>query len=121
VTRSLQGHAPLAAQVRRDDRGDGVDLDLLAGRVLLLVEVVEVWLVNAAPIKAISRRKTDVKDAEWIARLLECGLLRPSFVPRAGDPPTADAHALPGAADGRPDPATVQRKSGWPRTCRGRR
>jgi transposase len=38
-------------------------------------------LVNAAHIKAISRRKTDVKDAEWIAQLLECGLLRPSFVP----------------------------------------
>jgi hypothetical protein len=44
-------------------------------------EVMEVWLVNAAHIKAISRRKTDVKDAEWIAQLLECGLLRPSFVP----------------------------------------
>jgi hypothetical protein len=41
----------------------------------------EVWLVNAAHIKAISRRKTDVKDAEWIAQLLECGLLRPSMVP----------------------------------------
>jgi Transposase len=28
-------------------------------------------------------RKTDVKDAEWIAQLLEHGLLRPSFVPPA--------------------------------------
>src|SRR3954466_4569864 len=46
-----------------------------------LEEVMEVWLVNAAHVKAISRRKTDVKDAEWIAQLLECGLLRPSFVP----------------------------------------
>jgi transposase len=26
-------------------------------------------------------RKTDVKDAEWLAQLLECGLLRGSFVP----------------------------------------
>jgi len=43
--------------------------------------VLEVWLVNAAHIKAISRRKTDVKDAGWIAQLLEVGLLRPSFVP----------------------------------------
>jgi transposase len=43
--------------------------------------VLEVWLVNAAHIKAISRRKTDVNDAEWIAELLECGLLRPSFLP----------------------------------------
>ncbi len=41
----------------------------------------EVWLANAAHIKAIPRRKTDVRDAEWIAQLLECGLIRPSFVP----------------------------------------
>ncbi|MBZ9642241.1 IS110 family transposase [Streptomyces sp. PSKA30] len=26
-------------------------------------------------------RKTDVKDSEWIARLVECGLVRPSCVP----------------------------------------
>jgi transposase len=51
------------------------------GAFYCLEEVMEVWLVNAAHIKAISRRKTDVKDAEWIAPLLECGLLRPSFVP----------------------------------------
>jgi transposase len=30
---------------------------------------------------AILRSKTDVKDAEWIAQLLECGLLSPSMVP----------------------------------------
>ena len=46
-----------------------------------LEEVMEVWLANAAHIKAIPRRKTDVRDAEWIAQLLECGLVRPSFVP----------------------------------------
>src|SRR6185312_11696484 len=44
-------------------------------------EVMEVWLVDAASIKSISRRKSDIKDAEWIAQLLECGLLRPSFAP----------------------------------------
>jgi hypothetical protein len=60
-------------------------------------------LVNAAHIKAISRRKTDVKDAEWIAQLLEPGLLRPSFVP-PGHPPAADADPLPGPVDGRPHP-----------------
>src|SRR3954469_4431546 len=54
------------------------------GAFYCLEEVMEVWLVNAAHIKAISRRKTDVKDAEWIAQLLECGLLRPSFVPPPG-------------------------------------
>src|SRR5829696_8981160 len=46
-----------------------------------LEEVLEVWLCNAAHIKAGGRPKADVKDAEWIAQLLECGLLRPSFVP----------------------------------------
>jgi transposase len=38
-------------------------------------------LVNAAHVKAIPRRKTDVQDAEWLADLLRHGLLRPSFVP----------------------------------------
>src|SRR5829696_9901427 len=46
-----------------------------------LEDVMEVWLLNAAHMKAVPQRKTDVKDAEWIAQLLECGLLRPSFVP----------------------------------------
>jgi transposase len=46
-----------------------------------LEEVLEVWLCNAAHIKAVQRPKTDVKDAEWIAQLLEHGLIRPSFVP----------------------------------------
>ena len=38
-----------------------------------LEEVLEVWLVNAVLIKAVPRRKTDVKDAEWIAQLLSTG------------------------------------------------
>jgi transposase len=38
-------------------------------------------LANAAHIKAVPGRKTDVKDAEWIAELLRHGLLRASFVP----------------------------------------
>jgi transposase len=46
-----------------------------------LEEVLEVWLLNAAHIKAVPGRKTDVRDAEWIAQLLEHGLVRPSFVP----------------------------------------
>ena len=40
----------------------------------------QVWLLNAAHIKAVPARKTDVR-AEWIAQLLEHGLLAPSFVP----------------------------------------
>jgi len=38
-------------------------------------------VVNAQHIKAVPGRKTDVRDAEWIADLLRHGLLRPSFIP----------------------------------------
>lgn len=41
----------------------------------------EVLLVNARHIKAVPGRKTDVKDCEWLAQLLEHGLLRASFIP----------------------------------------
>jgi transposase len=40
-----------------------------------------ILLVNAGHIKHVPGRKTDVKDSEWIAQLLQCGLLRGSFVP----------------------------------------
>lgn len=43
----------------------------------------EVLVVNAQHLKAVPGRKTDSKDAEWIADLLQHGLLRPSFVPPA--------------------------------------
>lgn len=46
-----------------------------------LEEVVELVLVNARHVKILPGRKTDVKDCEWLAQLLECGLLRGSFVP----------------------------------------
>ena len=46
-----------------------------------LEEVMTVWLLNAAHMKAVPGRKSDVRDAEWIAQLLEHGLLAPSFVP----------------------------------------
>ncbi len=41
----------------------------------------ELLLVNPRHIKQVPGRKTDVKDSEWLARLLEAGLLRGSFVP----------------------------------------
>jgi transposase len=41
----------------------------------------EVMLVNPEHIKQVPGRKTDVRDCEWIAQLLQCGLLKPSFVP----------------------------------------
>jgi transposase len=47
----------------------------------LLEEEFTVWVVNARHIKNVPGRKTDVKDAEWIADLLSHGLLSPSFIP----------------------------------------
>jgi transposase len=47
----------------------------------LLEDRFAVLVVNAAHIKAAPGRKTDVRDAEWIADLLRHGLLRPSFIP----------------------------------------
>lgn len=47
----------------------------------LLEGQVEVLLVNPEHIKKVPGRKTDVKDCEWIAQLLQHGLLRASFVP----------------------------------------
>jgi transposase len=43
----------------------------------------ELLVVNAQHLKAVPGRKTDVRDAEWIAELLAHGLLHGSFVPAA--------------------------------------
>src|SRR3954468_5868872 len=48
--------------------------NILEGQCGLLV-------ANAAHIRAVPGRKTDIKDAEWIADLLRHGLLRASFIP----------------------------------------
>jgi len=47
----------------------------------LLEDSFEIVLVNAQHMKAVPGRKTDVKDAEWIADLLQHGLLTASFIP----------------------------------------
>jgi transposase len=49
----------------------------------ILEDDLEVLVVNAQHLKAVPGRKTDLKDAEWIADLLQHGLLRPSFIPPA--------------------------------------
>lgn len=41
----------------------------------------DVMIVNAQHMKSVPGRKTDVKDAEWIADLLQHGLLKASYVP----------------------------------------
>jgi transposase len=48
--------------------------NILEGRFNIL-------LVNARHIKNVPGRKTDVKDSQWIARLLQSGLLKGSFIP----------------------------------------
>jgi transposase len=48
---------------------------------LLEERAVEQRLVNARHVKIVPGRKTDVADAQWLAELLEHGLLRGSFVP----------------------------------------
>ena len=47
----------------------------------LLEEDFAILLVNAAHMKAVPGRKTDVRDCEWIADLLAHGLLKGSFIP----------------------------------------
>ena len=47
----------------------------------LLEDRFELLLANAAHLKAVPGRKTDVRDAEWIAELFRHGLLRASFIP----------------------------------------
>lgn len=41
----------------------------------------EVMVINAQHLKNVPGRKTDVKDAEWIAQLLRHGLVKGSFIP----------------------------------------
>ncbi len=47
----------------------------------LMEDSLKLLVVNAQHIKAVPGRKTDIKDAEWIADLLRHGLLRGSFIP----------------------------------------
>jgi transposase len=47
----------------------------------LLESSVTLLLVNARDVKQVPGRKTDVTDSEWLAQLLQYGLLRSSFIP----------------------------------------
>jgi transposase len=47
----------------------------------VLEEHLEVWLCNAWHVRNVPGRKTDAKDCDWLAQLMQSGLLRPSFVP----------------------------------------
>ncbi len=43
----------------------------------------QVLVCNAGHVRNVPGRKTDLADAEWLVHLLECGLLRGSFIPPA--------------------------------------
>jgi transposase len=47
----------------------------------IMSESLKLILVNARHIKNVPGRKTDIKDSEWIAQLLQHGLLQASYVP----------------------------------------
>ena len=50
----------------------------------LLEDTFTVFLVNAAHVKNVPRRKTDKADARWLAKLMRFGLLQASFIPPKG-------------------------------------
>lgn len=47
----------------------------------VLEDIAECWLLNARHLRNVPGRKTDMADAAWIAKLVQHGLVRPSFVP----------------------------------------
>jgi len=49
----------------------------------VLEERFAVILANAAHVKAVPGRKTDVRDSEWLLELMQHGLIRASFIPPA--------------------------------------
>ena len=51
---------------------------------IMEMSALPVMVVNAAHMKAVPGRKTDVSDAEWIAELTQHGLLRASYIPDKG-------------------------------------
>jgi transposase len=61
----------------------------------ILEAELEVLLVNARHIKFVPGRKTDVKDAQWIAELLQHGLLKASYIPAIEQRDLRDLVRLP--------------------------
>ena len=76
---SLHG-AILGAIAWRRHRLWGALLGAVAGLVLWDAGLV-VWVVNAAHVKNVPGRKTDVNDSAWLSKLAMQGLVRPSFIP----------------------------------------
>ncbi len=64
-----------------DAGGNGGDRRVPVWHVLEAEQGWQLLLANGQHVKNVPGRKTDVADAIWLAQLLECGLLRGSFVP----------------------------------------
>src|SRR5687768_18446315 len=73
--------AGLAGRGWGEHCGAGVDVGVLEGAVLLPGRGDGCVVVERGAHEGVPGRKSDVRDAEWIAQLLEHGLLAPSFVP----------------------------------------
>ena len=58
------------------------------------------WAAQRRAQKAVPGRKSDVRDVEWIAQLLEHGLLATVIRAATADPSATDVDSLPDAADG---------------------
>jgi len=71
----------LAFIAARHARGDGIDGGVLEADLNILEEHFEILLANAHHLKNVPGRKTDIRDCQWIAQLLQHGLLKGSFIP----------------------------------------
>ena len=72
----------------------------------VLEDAFTLLLINMQELKRVPGRKTDVKDSEWLAQLLECGLLQRELRAAAADPGVAGSDALSGAAGARSEPGS---------------
>ena len=59
-----------------------------------LSECMELFVVNAQPIKAVPGRKSDIRDAQWIADLLEHGLRREELCSTSGATRITRMHSI---------------------------
>ena len=81
-------------------------------------EFTQVLVCNAGHVKNVPGRKTDLADCEWLVHLLECGLLRGSFIPpaehqgRPGRDPVPASYADVGIGAVMPRPGLCRGRAG---------
>jgi hypothetical protein len=69
----------------------------------VLEDAFTLLLINMQELKHVPGRKTDVKDSEWLAQLLECGLAESRLRPATGDPGASRFDSVSRAASARSD------------------